>query len=120
MRKLVARIGEWLKWRRVELAERMVWGLGYGVYHRMYVEEAATQAGALVRYAARSGHLTRRFKAGKRVQESAAHMADLLYCARILARSPARGGPTPIAPVIVGALAGLLVGVLTRGGARSW
>lgn len=78
-RNLRRRFAEWRKWRAIERAERLVWAHGYGVYHRAYVDEAYKRVASLKDYAERSGHLTRGFHAGKRVQRDAADVVELLY-----------------------------------------
>lgn len=111
-------LAEWFKWRLVALAERLVWRYGYGVYHRAYVDAAYTKVDKLHGYAGKSGHLTRGFHAGKRVQRDTADVAELLYAARRLAVP--RGGPVHIGEVVGMVLGGLLARALVHGGARSW
>lgn len=85
MRKTLA---EWVKWARVKLAERLVWSLGYGVFFRAYVTEADERVAALAAYTATSGHLTRAYKAGKRVRGDALAVASSLFHARVRPRVP--------------------------------
>lgn len=86
MRKLWAAFQEWRKWRRIEAAEAAVQRYGYGVYNRAYVDDALQRAVALADYATRSGHLTRGFHAGKRVQRDTEGMVKALSSA--FARKP--------------------------------
>lgn len=124
MGKLLERFREWLKWRRIARAERAVWGYGYGVYHRGYVDEAYTRVVALQDYAARSGHLRRGFHAGKRVQRDTEAVVGMLYAASLLT-SPrvarvgpyGREGPERVAGIVARVLAGILVGGT---GPRAW
>lgn len=125
-RNLWRRVAEWRKWRAIERAERLVWSHGYGVYHRAYVEEAYERVAKLKDYAERSGHLTRGFHAGKRVQRDTADVVELLYAAKLLAeRRVARvgrytgEGPVHIG-VVVGAVLGGVIAAVARGGSRSW
>jgi hypothetical protein len=78
MRRLWAALQEWFKWRRIERAEVIVHRYGYGVYLREYVDDALKRAVALADYATRSGHLTRGFHAGKRVQRDTEKMVRAL------------------------------------------
>lgn len=117
MRKVVARLAEWWKWRRIAWAERVVWRYGYGVYHREYVDRAADKVAALSEYAAHSGHLRRGFQAGKRVQRDTHAVVRLLLAA---AAGNRPRGFVHIGDVVAGALTGLLVGAVVRSGTRGW
>ena len=107
MRKLLAALREWLKWRRIGRAEEMVREYGYGVYHSGYVDDALQRAVALAEYAARSGHLTRGFHAGKRVQRDVEAIGGALR--------GSRGGcvnrrPEHIGSIVARALARIFAG----------
>ena len=58
----------WFRRLRVVLARFLVRGLGFNVYHSSSFDEASGIVMALEAFAIRSGHLTRGFHAGKRVQ----------------------------------------------------
>lgn len=127
MRKLVARIGEWLKWRRVEVAERLVRSLGYGVYLRVYVVEAETRAAALVGAFADFGLAARVGKgAGRQVRWNVLERCarDVVTVLRELEEeghlSPKVVGVEHVGVPLLGVLSRLLGLALTRGGSRLW
>lgn len=113
-------LNERLKWWRINRAERLVWRYGYGVYFRAYVDEAAGMAGNLRDYSHRSGHLTRGFQAGKRVQRDTDEITARLTAARLLAENHSprrhRGRGVSVAPLVVL----LLARILASGGSRTW
>jgi hypothetical protein len=116
MRKLLALFREAVKWWRIERAERLVTRYGYGVFHRAYVEGACEKVGELRTYAYHSGHLTRGFHAGKRMQRGLADVRGELLSAILAAQRPRRR----VNPEHVGSVVALVLARIFSGGSRSW
>lgn len=106
MRKLLERLREWNKWRKLAAAERAVWQYGYAIYNREYVDDALNRAVGLACLVQRSGH----YHARKSVQDAAENIADKLSVSRARLFGHDRLNPEHVGSIVARALARIFSG----------